>query len=66
MAATNNQKLKLLYILKFLQENTDENHIAHAEDIKLYLLNHGIAAERKYTGFLRIEKSVRCFYSGYL
>jgi hypothetical protein len=35
MAATNNQKLKLLYILKFLQENTDENHIAHAEDIKL-------------------------------
>lgn len=33
------QKLKLLYILKFLQENTDENHIAHAEDIKLYLLN---------------------------
>ena len=47
MAATNNQKLKLLYILKFLQENTDENHIAHAEDIKLYLLNHGIAAERK-------------------
>ena len=40
MAATNNQKLKLLYILKFLQENTDENHIAHAEDIKLYLLNH--------------------------
>ncbi len=43
MAATNNQKLKLLYILKFLQENTDENHIAHAEDIKLYLLNHGIA-----------------------
>ena len=47
MAATNNQKLKLLYILKFLQENTDENHIAHAEDIKLYLLNYGIAAERK-------------------
>lgn len=47
MAATNNQKLKLLYILKFLQENTDENHIAHAEDIKLYLLNRGIAAERK-------------------
>ena len=47
MAATKNQKLKLLYILKFLQENTDENHIAHAEDIKLYLLNHGIAAERK-------------------
>lgn len=30
-----------------MQENTDENHIAHAEDIKLYLLNHGIAAERK-------------------
>ena len=24
MAATNNHKLKLLYILKFLQENTDE------------------------------------------
>ena len=47
MAATNNQKLKLLYILKFLQENTDENHIAHAEEIKLYLLNHGISAERK-------------------
>ena len=46
MAATNNQKLKLLYILKFLQEHTDEKHIAQAEDIKLYLLNHGIAAER--------------------
>lgn len=30
-----------------MQENTDENHIAHAEDIKLYLSNHGIAAERK-------------------
>lgn len=35
MAKRENQKLKALYIAKYLLENTDENHAVNASDIKL-------------------------------
>ena len=42
-----NQKLKLIYIIKYLLENTDENHKATMADILNYLEYHDITAERK-------------------
>lgn len=47
MARSSGQKLKLLYILKFLTENTDENHPASTADIIRYLEVNGIHSERK-------------------
>lgn len=41
------QKFKLIYIIRYLLENTDENHKATMADILKYLDNHGITAERK-------------------
>ncbi|MEG1993897.1 MAG: WYL domain-containing protein, partial [Oscillospiraceae bacterium] len=38
---------KILYILKFLWENTDQDHRAKSADISDYLLSKGISAERK-------------------
>ena len=42
-----NQKLKLLYIMQMLKENTDENHAMSANDIISALAKQGISAERK-------------------
>lgn len=42
-----NQKLKILYLLKDLLENSDENHPIDAEELMLYLHNRGIDCERK-------------------
>ena len=42
-----NQKIKILYILKNLMKNSDENNPLDAEDLILDLRNHGIEAERK-------------------
>ena len=42
-----NQKAKLLYIQKFLLEETDENHTLTVNQIIAKLAEHGIAAERK-------------------
>ena len=47
MAKSSGQKLKLLYLIKMLQENTDENHPMSTPDIIKYLENQGIHAERK-------------------
>lgn len=47
MAKAPGQKLKLLYIVKYLSENTDENHPAGTADIIAYLGANGIHSERK-------------------
>ena len=47
MAKSEGQKLKLLYLKKFLEEQTDENHPANTERILEYLASHDIKAERK-------------------
>ena len=47
MAKSSGQKLKLLYLIKMLRENTDENHPMSTPDIIKYLENQGIHAERK-------------------
>ncbi len=47
MARGENQKLKLLYIMQFLLERTDEEHAVTTQDIIAGLEQHGIHAERK-------------------
>ncbi|MCI5954039.1 MAG: WYL domain-containing protein [Lachnospiraceae bacterium] len=47
MAKSAGQKLKLLYILKLLTENSDENHPVSTADIISYLESNGIHSERK-------------------
>lgn len=42
-----NSKLKLLYILELLYNESDEDHPIDTERIQLYLRNHNIEAERK-------------------
>lgn len=42
-----NQKYKLIYIIKYLLENTDENHKVTMPQILAYLEANGITAERK-------------------
>ena len=49
MGKSFNQKLKLLYIMQMLKENTDENHAMSANDIISALAKQGISAERKMT-----------------
>jgi len=41
------QKFKLIYIIKYLLENTDENHKVTMPDILKYLQGYDITAERK-------------------
>ncbi|MDO4618883.1 MAG: WYL domain-containing protein [Clostridia bacterium] len=47
MAKSSNQKLKLLYIMKYLLEETDEENFVTTPMIIDMLENHGISAERK-------------------
>ncbi len=47
MAKSSNQKLKLLYIMKYLLEETDEENPVTTPMIIDMLSNHGINAERK-------------------
>ena len=47
MARSGNQKLKLLYLLRFFTENTDEQHPADIAAMADYLAQNDIAAERK-------------------
>ena len=42
-----NQKYKLIYIIKYLLENTDENHKVTMPEILAYLEKNDITAERK-------------------
>lgn len=47
MPKSSGQKLKLLYLLDYLKENTDENRVASMSEIISYLERNGIKAERK-------------------
>lgn len=47
MPRSENQKLKLLYLIKILSDNTDENHGITIQDIIDKLSAYDIAAERK-------------------
>lgn len=47
MPRTSGQKLKLLYIIKYLEENTDEHHPASTADIISWLASNDIQAGRK-------------------
>lgn len=55
MAKLSGQKLKLLYMVKYLTENTDENHPASTAEIISYLESNGVHSERK-TFYDDIEK----------
>ena len=45
--ARSNQKLKIMYLMKILMENTDENHDITLADIVEKLKSYGVTAERK-------------------
>ncbi|UKI36041.1 MAG: hypothetical protein L6V93_18865 [Clostridiales bacterium] len=47
MAKESNQKLKILYLLKFLHEESDDTHFVSMTQILDYLASCGIYAERK-------------------
>ena len=47
MARSERQKLKLLYIKQFFEQNSDENHFVTVQQILDELAHHGIKAERK-------------------
>ena len=47
MAGSSNQKLKLLYLMKILMEQTDENHPLSVAELISELSKQGISAERK-------------------
>lgn len=47
MAKSRNQKLKLLYLMKILQEKTDENHGLTIAEIIAELARYDVQAERK-------------------
>ncbi len=47
MAKNPNQKLKILYVLQYLQHNSDEAHPVSIKQLIAYLLTQGIPAERK-------------------
>ena len=47
MAKSANQKLKLLYLQKYLLEHSDENHPVTVADMIAYLATQDISAERK-------------------
>lgn len=47
MAKSENQKLKLMYLMKILLEKTDEDHVLTMPDILRELEAYGISAERK-------------------
>lgn len=47
MAKSSSQKLKLLYLMKLLQDNTDEQHVLTLQQLITGLNAYGISAERK-------------------
>lgn len=47
MSKTSNQKMKLLFILKMLHEDSDEGHPLSTQEIITRLASNGISAERK-------------------
>lgn len=57
MAKNSGQKLKLLYIVKILAEDSDENHIISTKELIQKLALYGISAERKsiYDDIARLQ-----------
>jgi len=47
MPTSQNQKMKLIYLMKILQERTDENHSLTVQELIIALNEYGVAAERK-------------------
>ena len=47
MAAGDNQRLKMLYLVKILSEETDEAHGLSLQDIAAKLEGYGVNADRK-------------------
>ena len=47
MPRSDNQKLKLLYLKQYLEQQTDEEHPAGTQALIAYLDSLGIRAERK-------------------
>lgn len=47
MAKSSSQKLKILYLMKMLQEKTDEENTMTVNDMITELERYGISAERK-------------------
>jgi len=47
MAKSNNQKIKILYLMQAFLERTDEAHVLTMQEILEFLNGHGIHAERK-------------------
>jgi predicted DNA-binding transcriptional regulator YafY len=47
MAKSANQKMRLLYLMQYLNENTDEAHPATVQEMISHLASLGISAERK-------------------
>ena len=47
MATYHEKKLKLLYLMRYFIENTDEEHPTNSKEIIEYLNSLGISAERK-------------------
>ncbi len=47
MAKTENQKLKLLLLKEFLEQNTDAEHPASIHDLTAFLAESGVSVERK-------------------
>ena len=58
MAAGDNQKLKMLYLVKILSEETDEAHGLSLQEIAAKLESYGVNADRKtlYRDFDELEK----------
>ena len=58
MAKGENQKLKLLYLLKILREKTDDEHFISTQEIIELLLAYDITAERKsiYDDIKRLQE----------
>ena len=57
MAAGDNQKLKMLYLVKILSEETDDSHALTLQEIVSRLEAYGVNADRKtlYKDFVELE-----------
>ena len=56
-----NQKLKLIYLLRFLEEKSDEEHPVRMQDMLEELKRFGVSAERK-TVYSDLEALRECGY----
>ena len=58
MAAGVNQRLKMLYLVKILSDETDDSHALSLQDIQNRLDSYGVNADRKtlYSDFAELEK----------